>query len=176
MKTIALRLAHGADIRPIADMSRYLIEVGLRGWSWNPARVAAAIRHRESAVVVAEVQRKFAGFAIGEFGDARLHLSLLAVDPKQQRKGVGRALVAWLEKSALTAGIGEIHLELRTNNRAARAFYDALGFALTRSVPGYYRGEESALRMRKVIATPATGTAEIEAHIYKKLFKINNLR
>lgn len=176
MRNLTLRLAHAADIRPIADMSRCLIEVGLRGWSWNPARVAAAIRHRECAVVIAEVHRRFAGFAIGEFGDTRLHLSLLAVDPKRQRKGVGRALVAWLEQSALTAGIGEIHLELRTNNRAARAFYDALGFALTRSVPGYYRGEESALHMRKTIAVPAADSAEVAARIYKKLITIKYLR
>jgi ribosomal-protein-alanine N-acetyltransferase len=155
MASLTLRLARTADIRPIAEMSRYLIEVGLRGWSWNPARVAAAVRHRECCVVVAEVRRRFAGFAIGEFGDTRMHLSLLAVDPKQQRKGIGRALVTWLEASALTAGIGEMHLELRTNNRAARYFYETLGFAETRSVPGYYQGEESALRRRTLPKRPA---------------------
>jgi ribosomal protein S18 acetylase RimI-like enzyme len=172
MKSLKLRLARSADVRPIADMSRCLIEIGLTGWSWNPARVNAALRHRECSVVVAEVSRRFAGFAIGEFGDTGMHLSLLAVDPKRQRKGIGRALLTWLEKSALTAGIGEIHLELRTNNRTARAFYESQAFVLTRSVPGYYRGEESALRMRKTIGLPAAGAAEIEAQIYKKLFKI----
>lgn len=173
MATPTLRLACTADIRLIAEMSRCLIEVGLRGWSWNPSRVAAALRHRDCAVVVAEVNHKFAGFAIGEFGDTRLHLSLLAVDPKRQRKGIGRALVAWLEQSALTAGIGEIHLELRLNNRAARYFYDSLGFALTRNVPGYYRGEETALHMCKQIGKPAADARELEATLYKKLFKIN---
>ena len=172
MASLTLRLARTSDIRPIAEMSRYLIEVGLRGWSWNPARVAAAVRHRECSVVVAEVRRRFAGFAIGEFGETKLHLSLLAVDPQQQRKGIGRALVAWLEASALTAGISEMHLELRTNNRAARYFYEMLGFAETRSVPGYYHGEESALRMRKVLGAAPPEAAEIAVGIYEKLFKI----
>ncbi len=172
MPSLTLRLARTADIRPIAEMSRYLIEVGLTGWSWNPARVAAAVRHRECCVVVADVRHRFAGFAIGEFGETVLHLSLLAVEPKQQHKGIGRTLVSWLEASALTAGIGDMHLELRSNNVAARYFYQSLGFAMTRSVPGYYRGEEAALRMRKTIGVPAAGSADLEAHLYKKLFKI----
>ena len=176
MPSLTLRLARTADIRPIAEMSRWLIEVGLRGWSWNPARVAAAVRHRECCVVVAESRRRFTGFAIGEFGESRVHLSLLAVDPAQQRKGIGRALVAWLEASALTAGIGEMHLELRTNNQAARYFYQSLGFAQTRSMPGYYRGEESALHMRKVLGAAAPDAAETAAAIYEKLFKIKYLR
>ena len=58
MPSLTLRLARTADIRPIAEMSRYLIEVGLPGWSWNPARVAAAVRHRECCVVVADVRRR----------------------------------------------------------------------------------------------------------------------
>lgn len=172
MAATKIRLATPADIRPIADMSRCLIEVGLRGWSWNPARVAAAVRHRECAVIIAEVNRRFAGFAIGEFGDTKMHLSLLAVDPKRQRKGIGRVLVAWLEKSALTAGIDETHLELRTNNSAARAFYEALGFTLTHSVRGYYRGEESALRMCKKIGMPTAPADDVAAGVKKMLFKI----
>lgn len=157
MSALKIRLATPADIRPIADMSRCLIELGLRGWSWNPARVAAALRHRECCAVVAEVRHEFAGFAIGEFGDTRLHLSLLAVAPSRQRKGIGRALLEWLEQSALTAGITEIHLELRSNNIAARYFYQSQGFALMRSVPRYYSGEETALRMCKTIGLRVEG-------------------
>lgn len=163
MSALKLRLATATDIRPIADMSRCLIELGLRGWSWNPARVAAALRHRECAVVVADVRHEFAGFAIGEFGDTRLHLSLLAVAPARQRKGIGRALLAWLEQSALTAGITEIHLELRSNNVAARYFYQSHGFVLTRSVPRYYSGEETALRMHKHIGVRIEGSVEPKA-------------
>src|SRR5688572_19750157 len=118
-----LRLARNSDAQHIANLSRCLIELGLRGWSWNPARVEQALRHRECCVVVAEVNGEFAGFAIGEFGDTRLHLSLLAVAVMHQRRGIGQALVKWLEQSALTAGITEILLELRANNPGARYFY-----------------------------------------------------
>jgi ribosomal-protein-alanine N-acetyltransferase len=162
MTSLALRLATADDVRHIADMSRCLIELGLRGWSWNPAQVAAAVRHHECSVVVAEIRHNFVGFAIGEFGETRLHLSLLAVSPRYQRHGVARALLEWLEHSALTAGIGEIHLELRVNNHAARCFYLAHGFEQRRKVAGYYQGQESALRMSKRIGLRTEGSAPLK--------------
>lgn len=146
-----LRLACPADAYEIAVMSRYLIEVGLRGWSWPPERVVRAIRARDTNVLVAEVKGHLVGFAIMDFGDTTAHLSLLAVKPSHQRCGIGRQMMAWLEEAALTAGITTINLELRVNNYAARAFYRALGYREVSYIPGYYRGQETAVRMSRDI-------------------------
>ncbi len=158
MARCAIRLARPADAREIAVMSRCLIEVGLRGWTWHPARVAKAIQAPESSVIVADARGCLAGFAIMEFGDTTAHLSLLAVKHTHQRCGIGRALLDWLEESALTAGIRMIRLELRSNNFGARCFYGMLGYRETESVRGYYRGVESAVRMsrdiRRAVAHP----------------------
>ena len=145
------RLATAADAYEIAVMSRYLIEVGLRGWSWPPERVAKAVKARATCVVIGEVRSHLVGFGIMEFGDVQAHLSLLAVKPSHQRCGIGRALIAWLEESALTAGITTITLELRANNYGARSFYRMLGFQDGAYIPGYYRGIETALRMSRDI-------------------------
>ena len=148
---------HPTPIRPS------LIELGLRGWSWNPARVAHAIQHRNMCVIVAEAgspTTQFAGFAIADFGDAQVHLSLLAVDATHQRQGVGSALMQWLEQSALTAGITDMHLELRTNNTGARSFYEALGYTRVRAVPSYYGGVEAALKMRKPLGLLTSGARQ----------------
>ena len=155
MTAPTIRLALDSDARAIAVMSRCLIELGLRGWSWDPLRVTRAIHHRSTCVAVAEIDHQLTGFAIAEFGDTCLHLSLLAVAAPHQRNGIGRALVAWLEKSALTAGITEIELELRANNTSAKFFYQALGFEFVSAVPRYYRGEETAFRMRKALSVAA---------------------
>ena len=144
-----MRLAHGGDIQEIAVMSRCLIEVGLRGWTWHPTRVARAINARETLVLVAETRGHVGGFAITEFGDTRAHLSLLAVKPTHQRCGIGLALVEWIIESALTAGIGHISVEMRANNFAARSFYEALGFAHSQYLAGYYQTVEGAIRMRR---------------------------
>jgi len=148
-----LRLADGGDIHEIAVMSRCLIEVGLRGWTWHPTRVARALRARETCVLVAETAvagkaAQLAGFAIAEFGDSRLHLSLFAVKPSHQRSGIGLAMIEWLIESSLTAGIGSITVEMRANNFAARSFYEALGFRRSRYIAGYYQNVEPAIRMR----------------------------
>ena len=145
------RLAVPSDAQEIAVMSRYLIEVGLRGWSWPPERVAKSIGARETNVLVAEVGRKFVGFAIMDFGDTSAHLSLLAVKPTHQRCGIGCRLVRWQEEAALAAGITTVSLELRTNNFSARTFYRVLGYKELSYIPGYYRGQEAAVKMARDI-------------------------
>lgn len=151
-----LRLARGSDIQQIAVMSRCLIEVGLRGWTWHPTRIARVLRGRETCVLVAEAEGRFAGFAITEFGDTRAHLSLFAVQPACQRRGIGLAMIEWIMESALTAGITRIDVEMRSNNFAARSFYEALGFVPTGQVAGYYQNIETAVRMQRRLGSMAT--------------------
>lgn len=146
-----LRLATPADAYEIAVMSRYLIEVGLRGWTWPPERVAKAIRARETNVLAVDARQHLVGFAIMDFGDTAAHLSLFAVKPSHQRCGIGTQMMAWLEEAALTAGIATINLELRSNNFAARTFYRMRGYKETSYIPGYYRGVETAVKMARDI-------------------------
>ena len=152
-QAINIRLAEPRDAQAIALMSRDLVEAGL-GWKYDAARVQRAIRHRDTVTLVAAQRAGIAGFAIMEFGDERAHLVLLAVAPAQRRGGIGRRLLQWLLDSARTAGIGSVHLELRAQNEAARAFYRAMGFSESVLVPGYYRGREAALRMLRVLRLP----------------------
>ena len=156
MPTPVYRLGQPADAYEIAVMSRYLIEVGLRGWSWPPDRVAKAIKAADTNVLVAEVRQHVVGFAIMDFGDTAAHLALLAVKPTHQRCGVGRRMMAWLEEAALTAGITTVSLELRSNNFGARTFYRILGYKELSYIPGYYRGVETAVKMARDIRRSAT--------------------
>lgn len=150
----ALRLAAEDDAPAIALMSRDLIERGL-GWSWTRGRVARSIAHRETSTVVACEAGHLVGFAIMTFSDEHGHLSLLAVQPAQQRRGIGRALVEWLEESARVAGLSGIHLEVRATNLDARRFYRCLGFQELALLPRYYKGVESAVWMARDLRSPA---------------------
>lgn len=145
---VSIRLARRRDARVIAEMSRELIESGL-GWSWTPRRVARAISDRDTNVIVAEIDGRRVGFALMKYLEEHAHLLLFAVDVRVQRRGIGRALWTWLEQTALVAGIGTVHLEVRAQNAPARAFYRALGFSDAETVRGYYRGIEPAVRMRR---------------------------
>ena len=127
-------------------MSQALIESGLRP-AWGAARIRWHVRDADSVVLTARHAQLLAGFAIMRYGDDAAHLNLLAVDPAHRRRGVARALVQWLEETALTAGAFIVGLELRAGNQAARDFYRALGYRELGQIPGYYQGVESAIRM-----------------------------
>ena len=154
---IALRLAVPRDAHTIAVMSREHIEQGLP-WKYDPARMSASIRKRDTTVLTPVDRTALAGFAMMEFGDERAHLVLLAVRPSHRRLGIGQRMLEWLLESARVAGMASIHLELRAGNDAARRFYRAMGFYETVLVPGYYRSgegrKEGALRMLRVLRSP----------------------
>ncbi len=156
--TLELIPARLADAQPIAEMSRRLVEVGLP-WTWTPARVSRHLRHPDSFVLTARAVGgrsvgPLAGFAIMHFGDDIAHLNLLAVDSRWQRRGLGRRLVEWLERSAITAGTFSLCLEVRARNPVALLFYRELGFEETGRVPRYYSGREDALRLTKDLRHP----------------------
>lgn len=143
---LSLRLARPADATTIANLSRDLIEYGLR-WRWTPVRVAASIRAPDVNVLVAASHENIAGFAIMRYGDDVAHLDLLAVAPPYRRAGVGRQLLEWLEKCAVVAGIFSVTLEVRAGNEGAQLFYQRMGYRTLVQLPGYYQGIEAALRM-----------------------------
>ena len=143
---LSLRLARSADATTIANLSRELIEYGLR-WRWTPMRVIASIRAPDVNVLVARIHDNIAGFAIMRYGDYVAHLDLLAVAPTYRRAGVGRQLLEWLEKCAVVAGIFKVALEVRAENEGAQLFYKRMGYTTLVHLPGYYQGIEAALRM-----------------------------
>lgn len=142
------------DARPIAEMSRDFIEYGL-GWSWTPARVLKAIQDRATNVAVIRERGSVLGFGIMRYGDQRAHLTLLAVQAADRKRGLGAVLLAWLEKSAVTAGIERVQLEARSDNPVAIAFYRDQGYELAGTVPGYYRGTVDAVRLEKGLRSAA---------------------
>jgi ribosomal-protein-alanine N-acetyltransferase len=149
-RNLTLGLAGAPDAEPIAAMSRELIEAGLP-WTWTRERVARNLMQRETLVLAARDGACLAGFSIMQFGEERAHLSLFAVRPDWQRRGIGARMLDWLTRSALTAGIAAIQLELRETNLGARAFYLKQGFGETARVPRYYSGVETAVRMLRDI-------------------------
>ncbi len=143
---LTLRTALTRDAAVMASMSRELIEAGLH-WRYTPRRLATMIVDPDMLALIAEDGGSISGFAMMQFGDEFGHLSLLAVQPGKQRKGVATALLEWQLKSARVAGLVSINLELRTDNTSASAFYLHHGFVETVLLPDYYGKEIAARRM-----------------------------
>jgi len=148
IRGIDIGLAHPDDAPRIARMSRDLIEHGL-GWRWTPARVLRLVRDDSTNVAVAREGTRIEGFGIMRYRDEDAHLMLLAVDARRRRGGLGRALMEWLEETALAAGIGVVRLEARASNHPARAFYRRLGYVEAMHVRGMYAHDEDGIRLAK---------------------------
>jgi ribosomal-protein-alanine N-acetyltransferase len=156
---IGLARRHEAPL--LARMSRDYIERGLP-WRWQPSRLTTLIQDPETVVICARNQLlrlrdplettpyregDVLGFAVMTYGLETAHLMLLAVQPRARRRNIGSRLLAWLENTARTAGIGRVELEVRARNTGARSFYRDHGYHERDYIEGYYDGREAAFRM-----------------------------
>jgi len=146
--TMRIEPARLADAEAIGLLSRDLVEHGMR-WRWTPSRIRHAIASGDTNVAVARDGARVEGFGIMQYADDEAHLCLLAVVPTARRRGIGRSLVAWLERVALDAGIGVVMLEARRSNRGARAFYRRLGYEEVQVAGRYYANGEDAVRLAR---------------------------
>jgi ribosomal-protein-alanine N-acetyltransferase len=145
---IPIALADRADAAAIAALSRDAIERGLP-WRWTPTRVMRAIEHPETNVAVVREQGAVAAFGIMIYAGETAHLQLLAVHPSRRRRGLGSALLIWLEGVARAAGIARIGLEARVDNVAGRCFYCEHGYHERHIVAAMYSGRLDGVRMQK---------------------------
>ena len=145
---VAVRLATLSDAADIAAMSRDYIEQGLP-WTWTEERVAKAIRDPETNVVVAGEASGITGFGIMFYASEDAHLLLFAVRSAHQRRGVGSAILRWLEDVAHGAGATRIRVECLRENSVARNFYCEHGYHELDIAKNYYRGVRDGIRLEK---------------------------
>lgn len=145
---VAVRLATLADAVGIATMSRDTIEHGLP-WTWQPPRVARAIRDPETNVVVVGEPGSLVAFGIMSYLEDDAHLLLFAVRAIERRQGIGSAILLWLEAVARAAGAKRIRVEARRENVAARSFYSEHGYHERIISKGMYSGAVDGVRLEK---------------------------
>jgi [ribosomal protein S18]-alanine N-acetyltransferase len=144
----SVELAVLEDARTIAVMSRDLIEYGFQ-WVWQEHKIQMSIVDPSTNVAVIREHDNVVGFAMMEYEEDEAHLLLLAVAPSRQRRGLGRALVAWLEHSARAAGVERIRVEARRENIAARSLYSEAGFHEQIIERGMYSSAVDGVRLEK---------------------------
>jgi ribosomal-protein-alanine N-acetyltransferase len=98
-----------------------------------------AARSAGSGVDPADELVGYAGLAfVAGPPHAEAEIHTIGVDPGHQRRGIGRALLRGLLDVA-DAAAATVFLEVRTDNAAARALYEAHGFAVVGVRKRYYR-------------------------------------
>jgi ribosomal protein S18 acetylase RimI-like enzyme/predicted double-glycine peptidase len=91
------------------------------------------------------------GLVLLHSGTQLARLYSLAVSKRARGQGIGRKLLAKLEEEASQQKKLYMRLEVATDNEAAIALYQSVGYTSFRWLPDYYEDHRNALRMQKRI-------------------------
>jgi ribosomal-protein-alanine N-acetyltransferase len=103
--------------------------------------------------LVAEEERKIAGFVLAEMNPPLAHIITLDVAESHRRKGVGSALMKEIEQHFAFHGIQSVLLETAVDNESGIAFWQHHGYRSEAVVKRYYLGKIDAYEMRKRLGT-----------------------
>lgn len=139
-------LALAEIIEEAPHWSRAQYEELLPGGPDRPSRPRIVLVARDART------REVLGFIVAGLVPPEAELESIAVAQSARRRGVGGRLLASLVTALRTSGIPseirDLHLEVRTSNQSALAFYRAQNFKQTGIRPGYYADpEEDAVLM-----------------------------
>ena len=78
-----------------------------------------------------------------------LQITFIAVDPRKQRKGLGKFLLSNLIKLSKSLQTNHIHLEVKNNNEPAKGLYKSMGFKTVGYRSNFYKDGSDALLLNK---------------------------
>jgi len=124
-----------AEFRDVADgdvdgLVALWTDCGLtRPWNDPRSDIALARRSAEATILVAhDAAGTVVGSVLVGHEGHRGWMYYLAVAPALRRTGLGRRLVEAAEDWIAARGLAKMHLLIRPENQAVRAFYEALGY------------------------------------------------
>jgi len=132
--TIRTRTAESADAAGLAQLVR--LNALFNGASDSAEQIAARLKdpRRVETIILAESDDCIVGFAALRivpcvfFSEPYTELTELYVDESYRRRGVGRALVAHVEKLAREAGARHMLILTDFYNNAAQSLYRSMGY------------------------------------------------
>lgn len=151
-------------IRPFADSDAaavYAIQSNCpEAAQWRADDYLQLGREKAGLLLVAQInpatQKEIAGFvAFYQIGD-EAELRNLAIDPSQQRRGIGGALLSGGLQTLAGLGVRKVFLEVRSSNQPARRLYESVGFELSYTRRNYYQDptDDALVLVRTLSGTP----------------------
>jgi [ribosomal protein S18]-alanine N-acetyltransferase len=126
---------------PLDAWSRHTIDAELA----HPDSYYLVLRHDHTQHLVGYGGLR-ASTTVGGQGD----IQTMAVDTNHQGQGLGAQLLEALLVEAWRRNVTDVFLEVRADNKAAKALYDRSGFREIARRPGYYQpGSVDAIVMQK---------------------------
>jgi ribosomal-protein-alanine N-acetyltransferase len=146
---VRVRAAGVGDLAAVLPLERATAEAP----HWAEAEYRAALDDAAAVrrcLMVAEVEGRVVGFAVGKVAAGVGELESVAVAGEARRQGVGRALCVAVMGWCREQGAGTMELEVRAGSVGAIGLYEVLGFVKVGTRRGYYREPvEDALLMQR---------------------------
>ncbi len=126
-----IRPATPRDIPQVKACAEAAYEIYVAAIGKKPAPMMADFAGAEAfgQLHVAEVDQEVAGFVVFYDRDDHVHLENVAVSPHHQGKGIGRALVEFVERDARARGSAAVELYTNVKMTGNLSLYPALGYA-----------------------------------------------
>ncbi|AEF42474.1 ribosomal protein S18-alanine N-acetyltransferase [Hoyosella subflava] len=139
MTTVLLRPLAMGDTKRCANLERQLFA---RDNPWPAWAFEQELRSPDHHYVAADCDGQLVGYAgialLGPADDPENEIHTIGVDPKYQRRGIGRMLLDDLLAVADLHG-GPVWLDVRTDNEAAQELYRGVGFDVVGLRKRYYQ-------------------------------------
>lgn len=151
MTEIEIRAADETDVERARDIvqAAYRFYIARMGKPPGPMLDDYERRQRDAQLYLAAIGAETVGIAVLIRAPDHLELNNVAVHPRWQGRGIGRALIGFAEETARTQGVPELRLYTHVTMTENIARYTRIGFFETdrRTEEGYER-----VYMRKPIA------------------------
>jgi ribosomal protein S18 acetylase RimI-like enzyme len=111
------------------------LDAGMPGEAWAPAHWRLDLPGKWRWSRVARTDGELLGFLVASDRMGAVHVHRLAVAQAARRRGVARALVLDLARTAAAEGVRELTLKVHPENLPARELYATLGFSVAAQEP-----------------------------------------
>jgi ribosomal-protein-alanine N-acetyltransferase len=150
MTSVDVRPMRWPDIEPVHRLEAELFTVD----PWSIEQFWSELAQPTRAYAVAMDGERIIGYAGAFLLPPESDVQTIAVSPRDQGRGVGAILLAWLIDRATAHGCRQMLLEVRSENAPAIAMYERFGFERISVRRDYYERGIDAVIMR---LRPITG-------------------
>jgi ribosomal-protein-alanine N-acetyltransferase len=143
-----------SDARPTDAAALAAVHARAFRHGWSESEFEGLLSDPQVTCHLARDGRAITGFILSRAVEDEAEILMVAVDPSQQGRGLGRRLLARHLGRLAARGARRVFLEVDEGNGAALRLYTRAGFAKVGRRPGYYPSGENraaALILRRDI-------------------------
>lgn len=130
---ITIRAMQKQDVEAVESLEREIFSQ-----PWSCQGFLDALQLENTIFLVAEEDRKIAGY-IGMYVSLdEGEITNVAVAPKRRQRGIGELLIREMKKEAANHAVSRIVLEVRVSNHSAIRLYERSGFVNLGIRKGFY--------------------------------------